>query len=82
MPATSVFQVPSRTMWAKNISSVLLRSYFQWLSRGIVVKFAHSALAAQGSQVRILGADLALLVKPCCGGVQHENGGKLAQILA
>ena len=34
---------------------------------GSVVKRAHSALAAQGSPVRILGANMALLGKPCCG---------------
>ena len=31
---------------------------------GAVVKFAHSASAAQGSPVRILGVDMALLGKP------------------
>ena len=31
-----------------------------------VVKFAHSALAAQGSLVQIPGADMAWLCKPCC----------------
>ena len=39
---------------------------------GIVVKFACSALVAQGSQVQILGMDLALLIKPCCDGVPHK----------
>ena len=34
---------------------------------GAVVKFARSAVLAWGSLVRILGADMALLVKPCCG---------------
>ena len=34
---------------------------------GTVVKFAHSALAAQGSPVRIPGVDTAQLHKPCCG---------------
>ena len=34
---------------------------------GTVVKFAHSALVARGSPVRILGAVMALLGKPCCG---------------
>ena len=38
---------------------------------GIVVKFIHSTLAAQGSLVWILGVDLAPLIKPCCGGVPH-----------
>ena len=31
------------------------------------VKFTHSASAAQSSLVWILGADMAPLVKPCCG---------------
>ena len=34
---------------------------------GAAVKFAHSASVAQGSPVRIPGADMALLIKPCCG---------------
>ena len=34
---------------------------------GTVVKFAHSALVARGLPGRILGADKALLIKPCCG---------------
>ena len=34
---------------------------------GTVVKFPHSTLVVQGSQVRIPGADMALLGKPCCG---------------
>ena len=33
---------------------------------GPVVKFAHSASAAQGSPVRIPGADMTLLGKTCC----------------
>ena len=37
-----------------------------------MVKFTHSASAAWGSQVQIPGADLALLVKPCCGDVPHK----------
>ena len=40
---------------------------------GIEVKFASSALAAQGSQVRILGSDLAPLIRPCCGSVPHKT---------
>ena len=34
---------------------------------GAAVKFACSALAAGGSPVPILGADIAPLGKPCCG---------------
>ena len=34
---------------------------------GTVVEFAHSALVAPGSLVRIPGADRALLGTPCCG---------------
>ena len=34
---------------------------------GSAVKFSHSASAARGSPVRIPGADMALLGKPCCG---------------
>ena len=32
-----------------------------------MVKFTHSATLARGSLVRILGADMTPLVKPCCG---------------
>ena len=34
---------------------------------GSAVKFTHSALVAWGSSVQILGVDMALLGKPCCG---------------
>ena len=34
---------------------------------GAAVKFTHSALAAQGSPVRIPDVDTAPLGKPCCG---------------
>ena len=34
---------------------------------GAAVKFAHLASVAWGSPVRIPGADMALLEKPCCG---------------
>ena len=47
-----------------------------------MVKFAHSALVAQGSQDWIPGADLAPVVKPCCGGISHKAEERLAQMLA
>ena len=37
------------------------------LPGGVVIKFTCSALGAWGSAVRIPGADMALLGKPCCG---------------
>ena len=42
-----------------------------WLG-GIVVKFARFASVVWGSQVWILGMDLALLIKPHCGGTPHK----------
>ena len=39
---------------------------------GIVIEFAHSTLAAWGSQIWILDADLAPLMKPCCGSIPNE----------
>ena len=39
---------------------------------GLVVKFVHSASAAWGSQVLILGPDLALLIRPHCGSIPHK----------
>ena len=42
------------------------------LGASVVVKFTRSTLAAQGSWVQIPGMDLALLIKPCCGGIPHK----------
>ena len=56
-----------------------------WWGRpgGVVVKFAHSPLAAQGSQVWILGMDLRTTHQACVAVVSHiQHGGRLAQILA
>ena len=39
---------------------------------GVVVKFVHSALAAQGLQIWIPGMDLALRVKLHCCGIPHK----------
>lgn len=39
---------------------------------GTVVKLMCSASEAQGLQVQILSTDVALLVKPHCGGIPHE----------
>ena len=49
---------------------------------GAVVKFACSASAAWGSQVQILKVDLALLVKPCYGGIPHKIEEDWQQMLA
>ena len=47
-----------------------------WVGRGrpggVVVKFAHFTSVAWGLPVRILGMDVALLIKPCCG-VPHST---------
>ena len=51
--------------WCKH---PLLKNLHTGWPGGTAVKYACSASAAQGSLVRILGADVALLVKPCCGG--------------
>ena len=39
---------------------------------GVVIKFARSALVVRGSQAWIPGVDLALLIKPHCGGVSQK----------
>ena len=55
-------------------NSVLTQSIFSWgWPSGVVVKFRCFTLVAQGSQVWISGADLALLVKTCCGGIPHKT---------
>ena len=40
---------------------------------GIVVKFTHSALAAQDLRAQILGADLHTAHKPRCGGIPYTK---------
>ena len=49
-----------------NYSCQNLTFHQGWPSGG-AVNFAHSTLVAQGSPVKILGADMALLGKSCCG---------------
>ena len=44
-----------------------IRNIFRGWPSGAAVKFARSASVAQGSPVRILGADTAPLVNLCCG---------------
>ena len=39
----------------------------------MLVKFMHSASVVWGLQVWIPGADLALLVQPCCDGISRET---------
>ena len=41
--------------------------YLRGRPSSTAVKCAHSAVAAQGSPVRIPGADMAPLGMPCCG---------------
>ena len=43
------------------------RGHWRGRPGGAVVKFARCASAARGLLVRILVADMAPLVKPCCG---------------
>ena len=51
---------------------------------GTAVKFAHFTLVARGSPVRLLGADMVPLGKPCCGRrptyeVEEDGHGMSAQ---
>ena len=48
-------------------TACLLKSNRRGWPSGALVKFAHSASAVCGSPVRIPGADMAPLCKPCCG---------------
>ena len=49
------------------LSGQLQKVSFRGWPGGTAVKFRRSALAAWGSPVWIPGADMALLIKPCCG---------------
>ena len=44
-----------------------------WGPPGGIIKFACSASVAQGSQVQIPSVDLALLIRPCGGGIPHKR---------
>ena len=48
-------------------SSFKKTTNFRGWPSGTAVKFTHSALAARSLPVRIPGADMAQLGKPCCG---------------
>ena len=59
-----------KIQWWENLLYQALIGYgkrFRGPPGGAAVKFAPSASVVQGSQVRIPGADMALLDKPCCG---------------
>ena len=58
----------ANSKWIKEtkVKIIILKIYRGWLN-GTEVKCACSALAAQGSPVWILGADMALLGMPCWG---------------
>ena len=56
----------------KIMDSPTHKKQFKGRPSGVVVDFAHSTSVAWGLQVRILGIDPALLVKPCCGGIPHK----------
>ena len=60
----SVFKSPHPHIIQKRLFKKLKRR--DWPG-GTAVKFTHSASATQGSLVRILGAHMAPLGKPCCG---------------
>ena len=51
----------------------LVRMEMEGQPGSTVVKFAHSSSVAWGLQVWIPGADLPLLIKPCCGGIPHKT---------
>ena len=49
------------------------RRVVQGWPSGVVVKFAHSASAAQGSQVWIPGVALDTAHQPCCDSIPHTK---------
>ena len=50
-----------------NLKYVAQKMHDRGRPSGTMVRFTHSASAAQGSLVQIPGADMAPLGKPCCG---------------
>ena len=58
----------SKTNTEKYQKGVISKDQLGGQPGSAAVKFPRSALAAQGLTVWILGADMALLGMPCCGG--------------
>ena len=56
----------------KTKQNITKKSLLRGQPGGVAVKFARSTLVAQGLLFRILGTDLALLIKPCCGSIPHK----------
>ena len=55
-----------------SVDSPKRRTCWGWPS-GVVVRFVCSASAAWGSQVWILGVDLAVLLEPCRGSIPNKT---------
>ena len=59
-------------------------TYVRGQPSGVAVKFAHSALVAQGSQVQIPGTDPGPLVRPCCSSIpftkQRKTGTDVSSV--
>ena len=51
------------------VCNILIKKENNGRPSDVVSKFACSALEAQGPQIQILGVDLAVPVKPCCGSI-------------
>ena len=70
---TPAFEL-GRELRAGSQGSIVIKTWaLRGWPRGVVVKFVHSALVAQGLQVQIPGVDLAPLIRPHCGGIPHTK---------